>query len=199
MRTSKISLLGLYDYDKTILDGLMLPEGLDGAVLKDNLLMETAEMEILYPAPDFLKAAIARWSNLRLDAWTKLYNTTKLEYNPIWNKDGRVTESRHASASGSGNSHTSSSLNDSTTESGKAFNSNDYTDRSKVTGANSSEGSGTSTSSSSEDETYERTETGNIGVTTTQQMIKEEREVSNYSVENVIIAEFKQRFCIAVY
>lgn len=40
---------------------------------------------------------------------------------------------------------------------------------------------------------------GNIGVTTTQQMIEAEREVVRFNLTETIIAEFKQRFCIMVY
>lgn len=40
---------------------------------------------------------------------------------------------------------------------------------------------------------------GNIGVTTTQQMIEAEREVVKFNIYDYIIEEFKQRFCILVY
>lgn len=40
---------------------------------------------------------------------------------------------------------------------------------------------------------------GNIGVTTTQSMINEQREVVKFNIYDYIIEEFKQRFCIMVY
>lgn len=40
---------------------------------------------------------------------------------------------------------------------------------------------------------------GNIGVTTTQEMIKQEREISRFNVYDFIIEDFKMRFCILVY
>lgn len=40
---------------------------------------------------------------------------------------------------------------------------------------------------------------GNIGVTTTQEMIKQEREISLFNIYNIIIEDFKMRFCILVY
>ena len=45
----------------------------------------------------------------------------------------------------------------------------------------------------------ERTEKGNIGITTTQQMIKEEREVNEFNIYDYIINDFKQRFCLLIY
>ena len=41
--------------------------------------------------------------------------------------------------------------------------------------------------------------TGNIGVTTTQQMLESERESRKYSTVYEIIGEFKERFCLLVY
>ena len=40
---------------------------------------------------------------------------------------------------------------------------------------------------------------GNVGVTTTQSMINEQREVVKFNIYDYIIEEFKQRFCIMVY
>lgn len=46
---------------------------------------------------------------------------------------------------------------------------------------------------------HERTEQGNIGVTTTQQMIKEQRDVVQFSTERFIIDSFIDRFCLLVF
>ena len=40
---------------------------------------------------------------------------------------------------------------------------------------------------------------GNIGVTTTQQMIEEERRVSEFDIDHIIINEFKKAFCLLIY
>ena len=44
MSRATLSLLGLYQYDNTIFNELVLPEGMDKQVYINNLLMETAEM-----------------------------------------------------------------------------------------------------------------------------------------------------------
>lgn len=49
------------------------------------------------------------------------------------------------------------------------------------------------------DNTITTTRTGNIGVTTTQKMITEEREVSDFSTIKYIVESFKRRFCIMIY
>lgn len=40
---------------------------------------------------------------------------------------------------------------------------------------------------------------GNIGVTTTQQMIEEERRVSQFNISDYIIESFIKRFCLLIY
>ena len=40
---------------------------------------------------------------------------------------------------------------------------------------------------------------GNIGVTTTQEMIRQQREIEQFNLYDIIINEFRNRFCILVY
>lgn len=61
----------------------------------------------------------------------------------------------------------------------------------------------TGTNKQNETETHKTTHkariSGNIGVTTTQQMIDEERQSSKFNIIDYIADEFKTRFCILVY
>lgn len=240
---SRISILGLYQYDQTLFDNMQLPEDFtadERTTLINNLLMECAELECVYPNFDFCKAAIGWWSKARLSVWEKLYASTMFDYNPIWNKDGTITETRSKTYSDekegtveSSKETTSSvedgtassrmltvSTDDTTTENQTAgFNSSGYVDKDKSTveheygdtetgrvtrtvtdsgteGGSTTE-SGTTTGEESED--YTRIEQGNIGVTSTQQLIKEEREVVQFEIDDYIINDFKKQFCILVY
>lgn len=49
------------------------------------------------------------------------------------------------------------------------------------------------------DNTNTRIEQGNIGVTTTQQMIEAERQLVKFNIYDLIIDSFKQRFCLLLY
>ena len=69
MRGSKISLMGLYQYDHTLLDDLHLPEEINADDLKNRLLIESSEFEVLYPSPDWMKMALDSYSATRLHAW----------------------------------------------------------------------------------------------------------------------------------
>lgn len=181
--SAQMSLWGLYQVDPTILDGLIVPTGMDGDNVKDNLLLETESMEILYPNTLFLKMAITVWAAERKDVWDKLYATTVLQYNPIENYD-RNELSTSKNWGGSSGSTT-------TTGSSTAYNSDTFKD----TGKNVSSGSNTSSS----DGTYNSHVHGNIGVMSTQNMIEQERRVVEFCMTEYIINDFIDRFCVGVY
>lgn len=85
--SATMSLLGLYQNNPSLFLELELPDGVSKDTVIDNLLMETAELEVLYPNPYFMQAAIGTWSLKELPIWKKLYETTVLKYDPIHNYD----------------------------------------------------------------------------------------------------------------
>ena len=177
--TAQVSLWGLYQIDGTILDGLHIPNGMDAENVKDMLLLETESLEILYPSPTFLKNAIRAWSLERQDVWNRLYRTTVLEYDPISNYD-RIEESEtDGETSGS-----TTAINSRT-----AYNSDSFAD----TGKDASSGSSTAKSK------FKSRTHGNIGVTTSQQMIEAERNVAEFCMTEYIINDFIKKFCVGVY
>lgn len=220
---AKLSILGLYNLDGSIFDRMVLPEGISAEQVVDDIILECAELELLYPNWDIMELAIFRWSQKSQYKWEKLLATENFEYNPIWNKDGTVKEteikfgtgtaqSQEESSTSGSDSQTVTGTRDSTDElKVSAFDSSTYNNREQRTldedtsteasseGTANSSRTGTSVSQNEEGRTYERTEQGNIGITTTQQMIKEEREVSDFSIYDVIVQDFKERFCVIVY
>ena len=76
-----MDLVGLYNYDQTLLDSLTLPEDLEDKkdIIKENILLETAERELIYPDVTFLKYAIGIWSEKQSPIWEELYKTTQYE------------------------------------------------------------------------------------------------------------------------
>lgn len=228
-----LSMLGLYQINKNLFDDILLPAGIENEreTIKNILLLNSAELEVLYPDPDTMRAALGLYSHERIDSWTKLYDTTVLKYNPIWNKDGTVTETEKINSNGnrntkghesgntqnSGSSETSQSTSNSNTNNHFVYGYNEATgaqdSRSEDSGSTSGNGrQSDSTSGShaldrsdSEDHadnssrTTSRTEQGNIGVTTTQQMIHEERDVDEFSIIRYIVNDIIHAMCILVY
>lgn len=279
---AKLSLMGMYDYDNSILDNIQYVDEwteAEKALFRMRLLVKTEPFEVLYPEPDTMKQCIGFWFQAHHDNFEKLYKTTVLEYNPIWNKDGTVKETegineteaegiqrnRHEIVDDNRTLHNGYQSEEKTTgsnsEEGSASENYQYEDGNKgsVDGdhyvfsydsdtahedeksheehgdnnsgshnqsnsrKNSGQSAGSDDISGSSDgsdilkgdrqegeltarnnarenaRTLTRIEQGNIGITTTQQMINEEREVDKFNLMDYIIKEFTHEFCIMCY
>lgn len=114
-----MSLLGLYNYNDSLLDGVLenLPNKngipsdypdsyrtdiiIDPTTVVENLLLDCSEFEILYADFNALKRIIKIWSAKEKPVWQKMYNTVCYKYNPIWNKDGKITWTESETGTGS--------------------------------------------------------------------------------------------------
>ena len=96
MGNSKLTLIGMYNWDNTILDKLSAPTSFsldDIEILKMNILRECGEFEVLWSDWDFFQSSIEWWSKKNKPNWDELYETTQYEYNPIHNYDRTETHS----------------------------------------------------------------------------------------------------------
>ena len=238
-RGATLSIMGLYNSDPTVLDMMQFPEGFTDAqkdTVKENILIECAELEFLYPAPEVAKMIIGIWSKKELPYWTRVYKASILEYNPIENyrrnetetiEDGRTEEHSGSDTNTAGGSDTN-------TGSSTSLETNSGTDtvNNKITGFDSEtllphDSSDTvhghiinDTASGTNTQQYGRTDTflhgekiehegtsersvlayGNIGVTTSQEMLTQEMEIAKIiEVVPIIVESFKNRFCLMVY
>ena len=217
---------GLYNYDNTLFDGFDVPEGLIKQIAIDTILLRTRELEILYPDFNYMKTIIAIWSNKYQLNWKKLYDTTVLEYNPIENydrmedwtdTDDETTSSARDNTRNTNNTIKSNSTNEimnkvNVTDQNTAFNAG-LTDHAKqITDGDTTENgtiTNTETGKDTENEsvnggrTGKHTRTGrahgNIGVTTSQQMIQSERDLVVFNLYDVIAESFIENFCLMVY
>lgn len=204
-----MSVLGLYSWDNTLFDGMSLPTDIesDRETLINNLLLECSELEVLYPDFEYLKFAITTWSKKQVPIWTKLYETTTYEYDPISNYDRKEEWADESIGETSGERtpdlRRSMSPVETTTMSKKGYNADNFIQQEQVEKKGSDtireQGSESSNSNTSINSSHSGRVHGNIGVTTTQAMIEQERNVAKYNLIDVIIEEFKLRFCLLVY
>lgn len=193
-----LSILGLYNYDNSIFNLFVVPDGMDKELIINNILLECAEMEIIYPEPDIMKNAIGLWSNKQLESWERMYKAMQLEYDPIYNYD-RFEEWLDSNTATT-HSNTNSNLNrkGSTKHQVNAFNS-------RITDSNIDSIDNTDTDNTNTNSNNSATGAhsghlyGNIGVTTSQQMLQSEIDISKFIVADYIIDLFKERFCLLVY
>lgn len=105
-----MSIRGLYMADNTLFSEMSVCSEMsndDKQTIIDNILMEYAELEVIYPDPVFMKHAIGAWSWKELPTWDRIYSAAMKEYNPIenYNRTEETTEtgknSRSQQSSGS--------------------------------------------------------------------------------------------------
>ena len=205
---------GLYNYKNTLFSEFEVPEGMDKQIAIDTICMRSRELEVLYPNLEFFSMRIGMWSRKNQYNWKKLYDTTLLEYNPIENYDRMEewTDTDSETGTNSRNNNITNTINQevvttgSLTEQNTAFNTGladhakEITDNDNIT-----TGSGNTTENESGtskgDLTHARTGRthGNIGVTTSQQMIQSEREVAMFNIYDIIAESFVENFCLMVY
>lgn len=172
---SDMSVLGLYKWDDTLFNSMSFPEEFtsdDKAVFVDNLLMECAELEVIYTSPAFMKFAIERWSAKELPTWERLYALERMEYNPIENYDRYETETEDNDGSRrhTGTDTTTNSGTDTTTNSGTDTVTNSGTDTVTNSGTDTITNSGKDTTKNSGQDTSATTgssDTENRGTDTT--------------------------------
>lgn len=199
-----MSIRGLYNWDDGIFDGVVFPDNINRLTVIDTILEECGELEILYPEPRVMKMLITDWSHTRQAAWARLAAIMEVDYNPIWNYDRNETwtdtdnetesSSRQGSVSGTGNN----------TETHKqtAFNSNALQTDSEVTDNNTASQTANSLDTAQRGKSGSHTGRmyGNIGVTTSQQMLQSEFDFwDKFDIYKAIANDFKKRFCVMVY
>lgn len=211
---SLLTVEGLYNYDNTLFDGFNVPEGLVKDIAINAILLRTRELEILYPDFIYMKNRITIWSNKYQINWKKLYDTTVLEYNPIENYDRMESwtdTDDETSSSARDNTIKRTSTNEmlnrvNITDQNTAFNAGLADHAKQITDGDTSEkGSITNTEKENVNDGKSRRYTrtgrahGNIGVTTSQQMIQSERDLVVFNLYDLIAESFIENFCLMVY
>lgn len=221
-RNAMLSALMLYEYDKTVFDLLETPTepaGLDRQTVIDSILFQTAELSLATcTSPQMLKNMVGLWSAKNKRVWQKLWETENFEYTPIWNKDGwresqvdfdgdhneilntditdDFTRNLHDAGTGT-NTHSNAAFNNGMSEAEKDVGSNTLDQTGTTNNIHKDRGNRLNTM---DDVTREKThEYGNIGVTSTQSLIAEERETVQFNTIQFIVESFKNEFCTLVY
>ena len=228
----RVTLWGFYQYDKTLFDGIVLPDGIGKENLVAEIMKNSGDLYPYHQVLEYLKSNINYWFARRLFDFERMYNALRVDYSPIENYDRKENVTRDYENSGSDKASTT--LRSSTTskhagtdteamqgggstEKGvAAYNEDGYTNREKDTETQNStntkqyDSTVTNTGSGSDmtktDYGKQRTETentrihGNIGVTTSQQMIESEMSLrAKYDIYKIISREFEREFLVQIY
>ena len=165
---ARLTLNGMYQYDPTLFDGMILPEDYDKDALLAEIMTRCGQMYPYHQVPSILKSNIRLWFSRNFLQFDRIMEALNAEYNPVENYDRHeewtrtpdlTDESKHT-----GKDSTQLSGTDSTELSG--------TDSTELSGTDSTELSGDDTTTRSYDD-YNETSTRTGDDTT-------ERQVSAY-------------------
>lgn len=211
MSSAKITLLGMKAFFENggsdLFEYLDLPEGLTKKTLVDNILLQGGEFEVLYSDPVAFKSYISIWSAKEQATFKRWVDALAIDYAPLENYDRQ--EAWTDTLDSDGTSNTTGTNDTLTTSNGQvlndvsAYDSSGYQPKEKVT---------TSNSETIDNDTTERNTStldnkadhrgrvhGNIGVTTSQQMLEQELDLGYWNIYQRITDMFLQEFCIMVY
>lgn len=227
MSSAKITAIGFENYlslnGESLFDYMTLPSGIDKDTLVGSILMRAGEFEVLYSDPYLMRDMIGLWSRKNqwtFDKWIKAIN---VQYDPLNNYDRTevITDTHNGSKNGSSNgSNTSNNTrtddlkteNDATTtDQVSAENVSSFSDANKSvldqetknTGTVKDNGGGTFNETHNDTDNYTDHHNahiyGNIGVTTSQQMLQSELDIARFNIYEAIADLFITEFCILVY
>ena len=213
---ARVTLWGFYQYDKTLFDGIVLPNGIDKDNLVSDIMRNSGDLYPYHQIPEYLKRNINFWFARRLFDFERMYEALRVDYSPIENYDRKENISRDYENSGSDKASTTLGSSTTSTHVGtndnenkvSAYNERDYTNREKDTQNYNSTvtntGSGTDTTQTEYGLKRKEVEDirvhGNIGVTTSQQMIESEISLrAKYDIYKIISKEFEREFLVQIY
>lgn len=219
MAQSTITLIGFNNYMNSINDDLFsnlsVPTGIDKDLLINNILMRGGEFEVLYSDPYFMQNMIGVWSSKWQHTMERWVNALSIDYSPLenydrmedWVDNGTNSEGITHKENAIGNDYSNSSGDGTNTNTVSAYDAGTYQPHDQATSNTS--GTNLSSSLTSTDGTSDITRTnaalhsgrthGNIGVTTSQQMLQSELDLYKWNLYDEIANLFLNELTIYVY
>lgn len=164
---------------RNMFENVNLPESYTPALFYDNLKINYGDYDLISDNTDELLYDFQAFFNINYYKYNKLAETTKVEYNPIENYNMKETVTSE---------NTGETTSDSTNK--------EYTidtDTLKDSMQNITENNSTING------TTETERSGNIGVTTTQQMLESERKIADFNLYDIMCLDFVTTFCFLLH
>lgn len=188
---ARLSVTGIEKYynegNRSLFSAIQLPVGINRNILIQNILKEAAAYETIYPDGEYLESSIRLFFRKWYRTFEKWQAALQIDYNPLENYD------RSESWNSSGSSSASAGTDTTTTEKVTAYDSETLKDNSQSVLDSDSTSSG-STAGQGSSRIH-----GNIGVTTSQQMLEAELKVQEFNIYEKITDMFITEFCILVF
>ena len=173
---SEVTLMGLYCYDNTLFDKVTLPSLINKDTLVETILLEYGDRQVIYANADFMREALSIWCKKHNKTFTEWAEVLEIDFSPLENYD-RIEDIKDVATSSSDNETFTNTYEDDTYHASNKANSN-------TNGAN----------------TRTARIHGNVGVTTSQQMLQSHLNLyKNFNLYMEIAKLFADDFIIGIY
>lgn len=207
MSSAKLTLIGCNAFFQNIGDdlfkGLTLPTGLVKKTLTDNILLQGGEFEVLYSDPWALQNFISVWADREQATFQRWVDALAIEYAPLENYDRHEdwTDTLNSDGTSRTTGTNDTSTSGTVTTDVSAYDSSSYQPKDKVTSSETIDNDTTENNTSTLDNEGVHTGRihGNIGVTTSQQMLESELDLGYWNIYSRITDMFLKEFCIMIY
>lgn len=203
MSSMTMTILGLYRYgeynQQDLFQNMKIPAGIDRQDLIDNILEQGAAFEILYPDFEYLQFSIGAWSKRWYRTMEKWLKALTVSYDPLNNYDRHEEWTDNDNVSGKTETEAGIRTTGDDELSVVAYNSDEYHNKEKSESSGTSNSNGSSTTNTDAESKHSGHLWGNIGVTTSQEMLREELDVQKFNLIQQITDLFLTEFCIMVY
>jgi len=204
---AKLTLFSAYNYCKGHGDDLFKPfeelKDVDKDLLTNVLLIRGGEFGLIHPDITFLKlqveTSVKKWAHT-IERWI---TATNEEYNPLHNYDRyeEYTDNENASGHDIASGTSTSTDKTSNTENKAAYDSGTFQPhaQSVIDGLTTNTTNNDATATNSRELKHTAHLYGNIGVTTSAQMLSESRNVERWALYENIAGLFISDWCIPIY
>lgn len=81
----RLTLYGMMQWDKTLLDNIVLPQGMSTDIMRDLIIERAGDLYPYYQIPEYFKRNSGNWFTRKLHNFEMMYNALMSDYNPIHN------------------------------------------------------------------------------------------------------------------
>lgn len=206
-----ISIITAYKFNNRLFDDMVLPD----AIIKDNvqvapainkediidlIIAECGELNLVWSNPEYLQNLIGKWSKANLNNWNRMYLALYEEYDPLTNYDRQEKTKDTRTPNLTTEDTGGNTLKGTTDNYENGYNSGEQVKANSTAVDNNAKTNNTSKLTGSDTSIHTGRFWGNIGVTTSAQMLSGELEVRmKDNIHEIIVSMFRDKFCILVY
>lgn len=199
MSLAKVTTIGFEELlnkaNDSLFSGAVFPSSLDRDNLISRILLRSGEFEVVYSNPDFMRDAVTTWAKSYYRTFEKWAAAYFAEYKPLENYNR--TEIWDDKVDNTDKTEAHSGIKGTTTNKVSAYDTQELSNKGQDVNESTNNSNGLSILDGKTH--HEGNVYGNIGVTTSQQMLEAEYEVARFNIYEQIADLFIKEFCICVY